>query len=76
MKVKYSVTFEFNERPPVTHRGTVVGSRASICVRRATEQAQKALSPINWTSMVCVLLERVDTLDEAAVVSEPVPSVA
>ena len=59
MTVRYAVTFEFDQRPPVTHRGTVAASQVGTCVRRATEEAQKALTPREWTSMVVVLLERV-----------------
>ena len=58
MTVAYSVTFEFDTRPPLTHRGTVAASSGATCVARATRQAQKALRPVNWSSMVCVLLER------------------
>ena len=61
MKVSYSVTFEFPSRAPVTHRGTVEGSAAATCVARATRTAQKAVRPVAWSSMVCVLLERMDT---------------
>ncbi len=59
MTVKYAVTFEFDTRPPETHRGQVEGSAASTCVSRATREAAKALCPKNWTSMNCVLLERI-----------------
>lgn len=59
MTVKYAVTFEFDSRPPLTHRGTVVASSGATCVARATREAQKAVRPVNWSSMVCVLLERV-----------------
>lgn len=58
MKVAYSVTFEFDTRAPLTHRGTVLGSSGATCVARATREAQKALKPSGWSSMVCVLLER------------------
>ncbi len=58
MKVAHSATFEFEERQPVTHRGTVEGTSASTCVSRATRLAQRALKPINWSSFVVVLLER------------------
>ena len=60
MTVRYAVTFEFDTRPPATHRGTVAGSAAATCVARATRLAQKALRPVGWSSMVCVLLERAD----------------
>jgi hypothetical protein len=63
VRVLYSVTFEFAERPPTTHRGMVVASSGATCVARATREAQKALKPVNWSSVVCVLLER---LPEAA----------
>ncbi len=63
MTVRYSVTFEFDLRPPLTHRGTVSGGRAATCVARATREAQEALRPVNWSSMVCVLLERTETED-------------
>ena len=59
MTVKYAVTFEFDNRPPVTHRGTVKAWAASTCTRLAVKEAQSVLSPINWSSMVCVLLEKV-----------------
>lgn len=58
MKINYSVTFEFETRPPVTLKGTVEGGRASTCASRAIQLAQKALTPVNWTSAVCVLLDR------------------
>ena len=64
MKVRYSVTFEFDTRAPLTHRGTVAGSSGATCVARATRLAQKALRPVGWSSMVCVLLER-DSTDAA-----------
>lgn len=58
MRVKYSVTFEFPERPPMTHRGIVVASQVATCFARAVKDAQKALRPKAWSSAVCVLLER------------------
>jgi hypothetical protein len=60
MRVRYAVTFEFETRPPLTHRGEVEGGFAHTCVMRATREAQRRLKPINWSSMVCVLLERLD----------------
>lgn len=59
MTVNYAVTFEFDTRPPITHRGTVDGSSGATCVARAARIAQKALRPVGWTSLVVVLLERV-----------------
>lgn len=61
MTVRYSVTFEFDTRAPLTHRGTVAGTAAATCVARATRNAQKALRPVGWSSCVCVLLERLDS---------------
>jgi len=61
MTIKYAVTWEYPERPPETHRGTITASQPSTCVSRATKEAQKACRPKNWSSMVCVLLERLDT---------------
>jgi hypothetical protein len=64
--VNYAVTFEFDERPPVTHRGTVTAGQVHVCVARATRMAKKALRPKNWSSMVVVLLDRVQESEPAA----------
>lgn len=69
MRVRYSVSFEFPERPPVTHRGTVEAGQAHVCCSRAVKEAKKALHPINWSSVVCVLLERLDAEEETDEVS-------
>ncbi len=61
MTVEYAVTFEFDMAPPITHRGTVVASVTPALFARATRQAIKANPGLRWTSMVCVLLERLDT---------------
>jgi len=58
MTTKYSVTFEFDTRAPMTHQGTVAASTAATCFARAVRQAQMALRPTGWASVVCVLLER------------------
>lgn len=65
MRAKYSVTFEFDSQPPKTHRGIVSAGQASTCMSRAVRQAQAALKPKNWASMVCVILERLDRAEEA-----------
>jgi hypothetical protein len=68
MTVQYAVTFEFDSRPPVTHRGTVAARGAHTCASRAIKTAQRAVRPVNWTSMVFVVLERAYTrpvMDEA-----------
>ncbi len=62
MTSRYVVTFEFTLLPPQTHRGTVTAGRASTCVARAVKDAQKVLRPVNWSSVVCVLLERGEDL--------------
>jgi len=64
MTVNYSVTFEFDTRPPVTHRGTVTAWQPSTCCARAVKEAKAALRPVAWNSMVCVLLDRVDSAGE------------
>ncbi len=60
MTVNYAVTFEFDTRSPVTHRGTVRAASGATCVARATREAQKALRPVGWSSLVCVLLGRTE----------------
>ena len=58
MTVSYAVTFEFPERAPETHRGTVESSQPATCVSRATKNAQKVLRPKGWSSVAVILLER------------------
>lgn len=66
MQAQCAVTFEFQMRPPVTWKGTVDGFSAATIMRRATDTAQKALSPRNWSSAVCVILEREGVAPEVA----------
>jgi len=73
---RYSVSFQFDLRPVLTHRGTVTAASYGNLVGRATKAAQKALRPINVRSRGCVLLERVpmpgETVEaEAETESEP-----
>ncbi len=63
MTVEYSVTFEFASRSALTHRGTVAASTGATCVARATRAAQKALRPVGWSSVVCVLLARLESAE-------------
>jgi hypothetical protein len=63
--VRYVVTFEFDTRPPLTHRGTIAASSAATCASRAVRVAQQALRPVNWRSVVCVLLERLGDAPQA-----------
>jgi hypothetical protein len=57
-RMTYSVTFEFDLRPPLTHRGTVEATGIAAATARAARAAHKTLRPINWTSAVVVLLDR------------------
>ena len=58
MIYSYAVTFEFETRPPLTHRGTVSAGAEHTGASRAIKEARRVLRPINWTSMVCLLLDR------------------
>lgn len=58
MRIRYAVTFEFPERPPATHRGLVEASSEATCVARGIREAKKVLLPRNWSSMVCLIVER------------------
>ena len=60
----FPVSFEFDVRPVLTHRGTVTASSYGNLVARAMKEAQKVLRPVNARSMVCVLLERVPAAGE------------
>lgn len=59
MTVTYAVTFEFPEAAPITHRGTVAGSQAATVAKRALKEAMGAHPGLRWSSLVIVLLERV-----------------
>ena len=61
MTVRYAVTFEFETQPPLTHRGTVTASTMPTCFARAAKAAVKAHPGRAWSSMVCVLLERLES---------------
>ncbi len=60
MRCRFSCSFEYAMRPPQTHRGIVEGGRAQTCVTRAVKESQKVLKPVGWSSMVVVLLDRLD----------------
>ena len=70
MTVNYVVTVEFEMRAPVTHRGTVAASQPEACCRMAVREARKALRPMRWSSLVCVLLERLSDATGAAKADE------
>ena len=61
---QYAVSWEFDVRPVLTHKGTVTASSYGNLVARATKAAQKACRPVNARSVVCVLLERLDMARE------------
>jgi hypothetical protein len=67
---RYSVSFEYPERPSDTHRGYVKAGSTAAGVRRAAEAAEKALRPRNWTSMVVCVLERAPVEHAAPVVKD------
>jgi hypothetical protein len=67
MQVRYAVTFEFDSQPPITHRGTVAASTMPTCFARAARDAVRAHPGLKWSSMVCVLLERLDAATADAV---------
>jgi hypothetical protein len=75
MTVHYVVTFEFETRSPVTARGTIAGAKASTCVSRAVKDAQRALRPSGWTSLVCVLLDRLETTAEVTSEASATPGI-
>jgi hypothetical protein len=58
MTVAYAVTFEFEHQAPITTRGTVAASTMPTCFARAARQAVTSHPGLHWSSMVCVLLER------------------
>jgi len=64
MTCRYAVTFEFTLRAPVTHRGTVQASAEATCASRAVRTAKRVLHPVNWSSVVCCLLERLPEGEE------------
>jgi len=53
--LRYSVSFEFDYRPVLTHTGTVEASRIGTGARMAIEEAAEALHPARWRSLVVVL---------------------
>jgi hypothetical protein len=70
MRVRYSVTFEFDVAPPITYQGTVAATSMPTCFARATREAVKAHPGLRWSSMVCVLLERVEAADQTTDANE------
>jgi hypothetical protein len=76
MTIRYACTFEFETRPPLTHRGIVEASGVATAARRAVLAAQKALRPVNWSSMNCVFLERLDPAEASTEEDTEVDGVA
>jgi hypothetical protein len=64
MKCKMSVTFEFPTRAPLTWRGEVEATSANTIASRAVRAAQRELKPRQYSSWVCVMLERLDAAPE------------
>jgi arginase family enzyme len=65
MQATVSVTFEYDRRPPVTWRGTVEAGGVQTLAARAVRDAKRALRPVNWQSIVIVILDRhADARDE------------
>jgi hypothetical protein len=58
MKTQCKVTFEFLNRQPLTWQGEIEATQPETVVRKAVQQARLELSPRNWTSLICVILER------------------
>ncbi len=80
MRVRYAVTFEFDTQSPITHRGTVAAATMPTCFARAARDAARAHPGLKWSSMTCVLLERLDattanTSDSHGQVTEPLERV-
>jgi len=55
MKVRYSLTFEFEENPSITVRGVVDAPTAQSCARDAIREAKNKHRGVNWQSLVVVL---------------------
>jgi|HubBroStandDraft_2_1064218.scaffolds.fasta_scaffold63021_4 hypothetical protein len=51
----WSVTFEYEARPPDTLRGTSSGGTGRGTAARAVREAQKALKPRGWSSFVVLV---------------------
>ena len=56
MKVDYAVTFEFDTRPPLTHRGVVTAGSLAAVAGKAIRAAKRACRPVNPCSMNFVAL--------------------
>lgn len=55
MTLKYSATFEFDSKPPVTAQGRITASTMPTCFARAARQAQGQHKGLQWSSMVIVV---------------------
>lgn len=53
-----AVTYEFETRPPETWRGTAKGWGEHTVMQRAMALAKRALRPVAWSSVACVILDR------------------
>jgi hypothetical protein len=65
MKCRARVTFEYALRQPDLHTVEVEAGQPSTIAARAIRAAKKALRPVGWTSIVC-LIERLGPVDAIA----------
>jgi len=71
MKSKYAVTFEFNERQPLTYRGIAMATSIRTLAARAIDLAiednkkdeREDTSKGHWSS-ICIVLDRYDFMNE------------
>ena len=71
MTIEYAVTFEFELRPPVTHRGVVMAGSLAAAAAKAIRVAKKTCRPVNPCSMNFVALSITKT--PRAQTPEPIP---
>lgn len=58
MTLRYTLSVEFETRPPLTTTGEVRASQVPSGMRLAVKDGLRRLRPHGWTSIVCVV-ERV-----------------
>lgn len=73
MKAEVSVTFEFDQRAPLTHRVEVEALKPRTVVWRAITAAQKAVKPMKWRSMVVVVTRQAEDAVQDGVEEADVP---
>ena len=55
-----AVCFEFDQAPPITYRGAVLASRVRTGASMALRNAEVALKPDRWRSVVVLLTRAPD----------------